>query len=406
MSLLPIDQAFVKVDAGISALSSEQVSVAQALGRVLAEDVAARLTQPPCAVSSMDGYAVRSEDVLTQPVTFTCVGVSQAGGVFEAPVKKGQCVRIFTGAPMPTGTDAVIMQEDTEVTGDQVTFKEVAFEGKFTRRAGLDFNEGDVLLKAGQLLSARDIGLLCSMNVPWVKVYRQPRVAILATGDELVMPGEAVRESQIISSNTLMVAAMVTALGGVPINLGIAGDTEESLRQTLSGLDGVDLLVTSGGISVGDYDLVRNVLGEEGLDIDFWQVAVKPGKPFMFGHIGGKPVMGLPGNPVSSYILAFLFVRPALRKMQGRAFEQDVPVRAILGADVPKNTVRQEYMRAVFSRDDQGRLVATPYHKQDSAMLANLAHCEGFIIRSVQAEPSKAGEECDAIFIGDSHLTI
>ncbi|NVJ90294.1 MAG: molybdopterin molybdotransferase MoeA [Methylocystaceae bacterium] len=406
MSLLPIDQAFAKVNAGISALSSEQVSVAQALGRVLAEDVAARLTQPPCAVSSMDGYAVRSEDVLTQPVTLTCVGESQAGGVFEAPVTKGQCVRIFTGAPMPSGSDAVIMQEDTEVAGDQVTFKEVAFEGKFTRRAGLDFNEGDVLLKAGQLLSARDIGLLCSMNVPWVKVYRQPRVAILATGDELVMPGEAVRESQIISSNTLMVAAMVTALGGVPINLGIAGDTEESLRQTLSGLDGVDLLVTSGGISVGDYDLVRNVLGEEGLDIDFWQVAVKPGKPFMFGHIGGKPVMGLPGNPVSSYILAFLFVRPALRKMQGMAFEQDVPVRAILGADVPKNTVRQEYMRAVFSRDDQGRLVATPYFKQDSAMLANLAHCEGFIIRPVHAEPSQAGEECDAIFIGDSHLTI
>ncbi|MDV7338884.1 molybdopterin molybdotransferase MoeA [Terasakiella sp. A23] len=406
MSLLPLDDAFAKVAEGIKTLTAEQISVAEALGRVLAEDVAARLTQPPSAVSSMDGYAVRSADVQTQPVIVERVGESQAGGPFEGTVSPGQCVRIFTGAPMPAGADAVIMQEDTDVAGNQVTLKEVAYEGKFVRRAGLDFSEGDILLKKGQLLSARDIGLLCAMNVPWVKVYRKPRVAILATGDELVMPGEAVRESQIVSSNSLMVAAMVTAMGGIPINLGIAGDTEESLRETLRGLEGADLLITSGGVSVGEYDLVRNVLGEEGLDIDFWRIAMKPGKPFMFGHIAGKPAMGLPGNPVSSYVTAFLFLRPALRKMQGGTFEQDKPVRVILGADVPKNTIRQEYMRAVFSRDNDGRLVATPYDKQDSSMLANLAHCEGFIIRPVQAPELKAGEETDAIFVTDSSLSV
>ncbi|WP_135077941.1 gephyrin-like molybdotransferase Glp [Terasakiella sp. SH-1] len=406
MSLLPLEDALAKVDGGIAPLPAEQISVAEAVGRVLAEDVAARLTQPPSAVSSMDGYAVCSSDLQTQPRTLTRVGESQAGGPFEGTLQSGQCVRIFTGAPLPAGADAVIMQEDTDVDGDQVTFKEVAFDGKFVRRAGLDFSKGDVLVKAGQLLTARDIGLLCAMNVPWVKVYRKPRVAILATGDELVMPGEAVRESQIISSNSLMVAAMVTAMGGVPINLGIAGDTEESLRATLAGLNGADILITSGGVSVGEYDLVRNVLGEEGLDIDFWRIAIKPGKPFMFGKIGEIPAMGLPGNPVSAYVTAFIFLRAALKKMQGLPFEQDKPMKALLGAGVPVNGIRQEYMRAVFSHDDQGRLVATPYDKQDSSMLGNLAHCEGFIIRPVNGEALQAGSETDVIYVNDSLLSV
>ncbi|NVK18110.1 MAG: molybdopterin molybdotransferase MoeA [Methylocystaceae bacterium] len=404
--MLPLDEAFAKVGEGIPVLSFEQQSVSESLGRVLAEDVAARLTQPPTAVSSMDGYAVRSEDVLNQPVTLIRIGESQAGGPFDGAVAAGQCVRIFTGAPMPEGCDAVIMQEDCDVVGDRITMKEVAFKGKFMRRAGLDFNKGDILLKKGQLLNARDIGLLCAMNVPWVKVYRKPRIAILATGDELVMPGESVQESQIISSNSLMIAAMVQAMGGIAINLGIAQDSEESLRETLEGLEGADLLVTSGGVSVGEYDLVRKVLGDEGLNIDFWRIAMKPGKPFMFGHIGNKPAMGLPGNPVSSYITAFLFLRPALRKMQGGAFQQDQPVRAILGADVPANTTRQEYRRAVFSKDLNGRLVATPYDKQDSSMLANLAACEGFIIRPINSPALKAGEQTDVIYVADSHLSI
>lgn len=406
MSLLPLDEAFAKVDAGIKTLSSEQISISDALGRVIAQDVAARLTQPPTAVSSMDGYAVRSQDLITQPATLTCIGESQAGGPFENTVEAGQSVRIFTGAPLPAGCDAVIMQEDCDVDGTLITMKEVAFTGKFVRKAGLDFTKGDILVRKGQLVSARHIGLLCAMNIPWVQVYRKPRVAILATGDELVMPGEAVRDSQIISSNSLMVAAMVTAMGGIPISLGIAGDTEDSLRATLTGLEGADLLVTSGGVSVGEYDLVRNVLGEEGLDIDFWRIAMKPGKPFMFGHFGDKPAMGLPGNPVSSYVTAFLFLRAALKKMQGLAFEQDKPVRAILGADVVKNGARKEYMRAVFSRDDQSRLVATPYDKQDSSMLANLAHCEGFILRPVNGAEVSAGSEIDVIYVTDSLFSV
>lgn len=406
MSLLPLDEAFTKVNAGIKTLSSEQISISDALGRVVSQDIAARLTQPPTAVSSMDGYAVRSVDLQSQPVILTRVGESQAGGPFEGVVEAAQCVRIFTGAPLPAGCDAVIMQEDCDVDDLQITMKEVAFKGKFIRKAGLDFTKGDILIKTGQLLSARHIGLLCAMNVPWVQVYRKPRVGILATGDELVMPGEAVRESQIISSNSLMVASMVTAMGGIPVNLGIAGDTEDSLRATLAGLEGADLLVTSGGVSVGEYDLVRNVLGDEGLDIDFWRIAMKPGKPFMFGRFGDKPAMGLPGNPVSAYVTAFLFLRAALKKMQGLPFEQDTPIQAILGADVPKNGARKEYMRAVFSRDAGGRLVATPYDKQDSSMLANLAHCEGFILRAVDGVALSAGTETDVIYVNDSLLSV
>ncbi len=406
MSMLPLNDAFAKVGEGIPTLAGEMVSVADALGRVVAEDVSARLTQPPVAVSSMDGYAVRCVDVLEQPVTLVRIGESQAGGPFEGTVKAGQCVRIFTGAALPEGTDAVIIQEDTDVNGNRITMKEVAFEGKFVRRAGLDFTKGDVLIRAGQVLTARDIGLLCAMNVPWLKVYRRPRVAILATGDELVMPGEALGDGQIISSNSLMVAAMVTAMGGVPINLGIARDSETSLRSMLAGVEGVDLLVTSGGVSVGEYDLVRNVMGKEGLDIDVYRIAMKPGKPFMFGRIKGTPAMGLPGNPVSTYIAAFIFLRAALKKMQGLPFEQDQPVQAILGSDVGANGKRQEYMRAVFSHNAQGQLVATPYDRQDSAMLDNLAKCEGFILRPVNAPALKAGEMVETISVQDSFISV
>ncbi|WP_417830835.1 gephyrin-like molybdotransferase Glp [Terasakiella sp.] len=406
MSLIPLNDAFAKVEEGIRTLPAEMVSVADALGRVVAEDVAARLTQPPAPVSAMDGYAVLSSDIPAHPVSLKRIGESQAGGPFMGTVQSGQCVRIFTGAPLPAGTDAVIMQEDTEVDGDLITFKEVAFEGKFVRRAGLDFSKGDILIKKGQILSARDIGLLCAMNVPWVHVYRKPRVAILATGDELVMPGEALRDSQIISSNSLMIGAMVTAMGGEAINLGIAGDSESSLRSMLAGVDGADLLVTSGGVSVGEYDLVRNVLGEEGLDIDVYRIAIKPGKPFMFGRIKDKPAMGLPGNPVSAYVTAFIFLRAALKKMQGLPFEQDKPIRAVLGGAVKANGARQEFMRAVFSHNENGQLVATPYDKQDSAMLANLAHCEGFILRPVNAPALDKGDETNVIYVRDTLLSV
>jgi len=406
MSLIPLNDAFAKVEEGIHTLPVEMVSVSDAQGRVVAEDVAARLTQPPAPVSAMDGYAVVSSDIVSQPVTLTRIGESQAGGPFAGSVQSGQCVRIFTGAPLPAGADGVIMQEDTEVSGDQITFKEVAFEGKFVRRAGLDFCEGDVLIKKGKLLSARDVGLLCAMNVPWVHVYRKPRVAILATGDELVMPGDAMQTSQIISSNSLLIGAMVKAMGGVPINLGIAGDSESSLRSMLAGVDGADLLVTIGGVSVGEYDLVRNVLGEEGLDIDVYRIAIRPGKPFMFGRIKNKPAMGLPGNPVSAYVTAFIFLRAALKKMQGLPFEQDKPVRAVLGSDIGANGGRQDYMRAVFSRDEEGRSVATPYDKQDSSMLANLAGCEGFIVRPVNAPAQQAGDMVNVIDVRDALISV
>lgn len=406
MSLIPLEDALKTVEAGIKTLGVEQVSLSQALGRVLASDVAARLTQPPAPVSSMDGYAVRASDVGQIGTTLTLIGQSQAGGPFDGTLGNGQCVRIFTGAQMPQGADAVIIQEDTVVNGAEITFNEVAFPGKFVREKGLDFNEGDILLSRGQILSTRHVALLASMNVPWVKVFRRPRVAILATGDELVMPGEIRRSDQIISSNSLAIASMVTALGGEPISLGIAGDSENALREMIASVDTCDLLVTSGGVSVGEYDLVRQVLGQEGLQIGAYRIAMKPGKPFMFGHIKDRPVMGLPGNPVSAFVTAYVFLRPALRKMMGLSFEQRQKETAICTVDLKENGSRQEFMRARFSVNEAGQFCATPYDQQDSSMLANLANCDGFIIRPVGATALDAGQSVEILKLNDGIVSL
>jgi molybdopterin molybdotransferase len=406
MSLTLLPDAFEKVMSKIQVISSEKISVAQALGRVCADDIQARVTQPPQAVSSMDGYAVIADDVQDLGIMLENIGMSQAGAPFEGTLASGQTVRIFTGAALPDLANAVIMQEDCTVDGNQVTFNEVAFDGKFVRPAGLDFKEGDVLVSKGTVITARHIGLICAMNVPWVSVYRKPKVAVLATGDELVMPGETVRPSQIISSNSLMVCAMIEAMGAEAINLGIAKDSEASLQSMVNGIQGADILVTTGGVSVGEFDLVRQVLGDNGLDIDLYRIAMKPGKPFMFGHIQKTPVMGLPGNPVSSYVTAYLFLRAALLKMQGgqAVLEQGEP--AILTADIPANFERQEYVRAVISTDDVGHLTVKAFDRQDSSMLGNLAHCNGFIIRPPHSNAQQAGDRVQVIRLGGSMVSL
>ncbi len=315
--MISVDEAFEQVMSGISPLHAEDISVADGLDRVLAEDVASRVTQPPDAMSAMDGYAVRAEDVASVPVTLTQIGESAAGNGYNGKIGPGETVRIFTGAPLPDGADAIIIQEDTDTDGDQITVLEGVAAGRYVRPAGLDFAEGDVLLKAPKRLNSRDIALICAMNVPWISVMRRPRVAILSTGDELVMPGESIGPNQIISSNSIGLSAFVEAAGGTPINLGIAKDTAESLQEKLGGIAGADMLVTIGGASVGDYDLIESVLGKEGLDINFGKVAMRPGKPLIFGKIMGIPMLGLPGNPVSAGVTSALFLKPAIDKMLG-----------------------------------------------------------------------------------------
>lgn len=395
--MISVEEARQRILAAVQVLPAEQIAVSQALGRVLAEDVRARVTQPPAAVSAMDGYAVRAADLGTVPATLAVVGHVPAGGAYDKRLGPGEAVRIFTGAPVPEGADAIVIQEDTEPAGGKVTVKEAAKPGQFVRPAGLDFRRGDVGIEAGRRLTARDVGLAAAMNNPWVKVYRRPRVAILATGDEVVMPGTAIGRSQIVCSNGLSLAAAIAATGGEPIDLGIAGDNREALTAMAAGARGADMLVTTGGASVGEHDLVRAVLGEAGLDIDFWKIAMRPGKPLIFGSIKGTPMLGLPGNPVSTLVCATIFLVPALEKMQGLSPGRAPARHATLAKPLGANDRRQDYLRATLAHGPDGALVATPFDKQDSSMLATLAHADCLVVRAPLAPPAKAGDRVEIV---------
>lgn len=390
--MLTVEEALERILSAFEPLAAEQVSIANALGRVLAEDVVARVTQPPVAVSAMDGYAVRAADVAKVPVTLTVAGRAPAGSAYDGALVAGQAVRIFTGGPVPNGADAIVIQEDTKAEGKHVTVLESVKQGRYVRPAGLDFKAGDVGIKAGRTLGPRDVGLAAAMNVPWVKVRRKPRIAILATGDEIVMPGDPIGPNQIVSSNALALMAAVSAWGGVPINLGIAQDTNESLQALAAGAKGADALITTGGASVGEHDLVQSALGERGLSVDFWKIAMRPGKPLIFGKLGDTPLLGLPGNPVSSMVCAIVYLRPAMAHMLGRAAEETAPATARLGRDLNENDGRQDFLRARLERTADGELVAIPFDVQDSSMLSRLAHADCLVIRKPRARAAKAGE--------------
>ena len=397
MALLPVDEARARVMAAFSALPAEQVSVADALGRVLAEDVRARVTQPPAAISAMDGYAVRAADVAAPPTTLTVIGEAPAGGACDKTVGAGQAVRIFTGGPLPDGADAIVIQEDTEAGDGVVTVKVAVAEGNYIRPAGLDFTAGDVGLTAGRRITARDVGLAAAMNVPWLAVHRRPRVALLATGDEIVRPGDPIGPNQIVSSNTLALAALVKEAGGDATDLGIARDNEDSLRRMAAGAERADVLVTSGGASVGDHDLVQEVLGKEGLELDFWRIAMRPGKPLLFGRIRGTPLIGVPGNPVSSLVCGLLFLKSAIDVMLGLAATETPAETALLGRDLGANDQRQDYLRARLERRDDGELVATPFEKQDSSMLSSLVAAGCLVVRAPHAPPAEAGARVEIV---------
>jgi molybdopterin molybdotransferase len=399
--MISVEEARTRICAAFAPLATEMVAVTDAAGRVLSQDLAARRTQPPSAVSAMDGYAVRAADVEQVPAKLKVVGEAPAGGAFAGTVGEGEAVRIFTGGPVPAGADAIVIQEDTDMGSPTVTVNEAAHAGQHVRRAGIDFSEDEVLLETGRRLGARDIGLAAAMNHPWIAVTRKPRVALLATGDEVVRPGDPIGPNQIVSSNGPALAAFIESLGGIAIDLGIATDDEESIRTLAQGARGADLLVTMGGVSVGDRDLVQKVLGEAGLEVDFWRIAMKPGKPLMFGRLGGAPVLGLPGNPVSSMVCALLFLGPAMNKMLGLAGTGLPVIRARLGADIGANNFREDYMRATLEADGDGTPVAMPLAIQDSSMMSALARADGLIIRPPDAPAASSGDWVEVIRLGD-----
>lgn len=389
--MLSVAEARTRITSALAPVANETVSPPDAAGRALAADAVAQLTQPPFDVSAMDGYAVRAIEA-SAGARLTVSGSIPAGASAPQPLAPRCAMRIFTGAPVPPGADAIVIQEDTSRDGNTVTINEAAIAGKHIRRAGLDFRAGTTLLSAPRALSAVDASLLAAAGVSSVAVRRRPRIAILATGDELAPPGTRPGPGQIIASTGVAIAALVREWGGEALDLGIARDDRETIRRAAARVRDADMLVTLGGASVGEHDLVRDALQPEGLTLDFWKIAMRPGKPMMFGRWGATAFLGLPGNPVSALVCTHLFLRPAVERLLG--FEGGAPpmLRVRLGCDLAANDTREDYLRACLSGDAAGDLAATPLAVQDSSMLSALAQADCLLVRPPHAPEARAGD--------------
>ncbi len=390
---LTVEEALAQVLAGAAPLAGTRtLDLLAALDAILAEPVVARLTQPPFAASAMDGYAVRASDVARAPARLRVIGSSAAGHGFAGTVGAGEAVRIFTGAPVPSGADGIAIQENSSVDGNIVTIHAAVCDADHIRPRGGDFGAGDVLIAAGQKLAARHLTLAAAAGHSHLVVRRRPKVAILATGDELVSPGTQPSRDQIVCSNPYGVAAMVRTAGGDPLLLGIARDTRESLMEKIAQAADADVLVTLGGASVGDHDLVGPVLAARGMDLAFWKIAMRPGKPMMFGMLGAQRVLGLPGNPVSSLITARLFLVPLVAALAGHPVAAFATQKAPLAVPVSANGPRAHYMRGRWVTRAGGQRVVAPIENQDSSLLAPLATADVLIVRPIGAPAVPAGE--------------
>ena len=395
MALLSVAEALERVLEHAAPLPAEETPLADADGRVLAFPLKARRTQPPADVSAMDGYAVRSADVSSVPARLKVIGEVAAGRPFSHPVGRGEAARIFTGGVIPEGADTIVIQEQTKRLGDEVEVEKPSGKGRHIRVQGLDFKAGEVLLAAGHRLTARDLMLAAAMNHPLVPVHRRPKVALFATGDELVPPGVEPAPGQIVSSNTFAIGALAREEGAEVVDLGIVGDQlDATVAAVRSARElSADILVTSGGASVGDYDLVQKAFAAEGMSLSFWRLALRPGRPLMHGRLGAMQVLGVPGNPVSAFVCGFLFLAPLIRRLAGRNDLQPATESAVLGCDLPENDERADYLRSTLKAGPKGA-VATPFPVQDSSMIGPLAKADCLVIREPYEPAAKAGSQC------------
>ena len=400
MALLPVKDALSRLLADVVPCPAETLSLHDAAGRVLAEPVRALRTQPPFDASAMDGYAVRAQDIATLPATLRVIGEAPAGRPFEGSVGPQEAVRIFTGAPVPDGADTILIQEDAKrLDGERIDALEATVRGRHIRRRGLDFAEGEPLLPAGRVLDPAALSLAAAASHAELPVVSRPRVAVLATGDELVLPGAPTGPGQIVASNAYGVAAIARLAGAEVADLGIVRDRKDEIASIVTSAieDGAELLVTLGGASVGDHDLVRDVLTGMGMQLDFWKIAMRPGKPLMFGRLGKVRVVGLPGNPVASLICSHLFLKPLIQTMAGAVPTQDWR-DATLARPMADNDLREDYVRAVVRTTVDG-LVAEPFAVQDSSMLKTLAEANALIVRAPHAPAAGAGAPCRVLML-------
>ncbi len=395
-SVLSVSEAQKRILAGAVETDSELVSLEDAFGRIIAEPLIAKLTQPPFSASAMDGYAVIGSDVLKTPVPLRVIGESAAGHGFSGTVESGQAVRIFTGAPLPKGADAIVIQENV-ITSKETPRDIVIISGlpdaNHIRPRGGDFSKGDVLMEPGATLTSRHLTLAASMGYGTIPVRQRPVVAILSTGDELVRAGVQPGVNQIVASNGHGLAGIVKGYGGQVRLLGIASDTRESLKDKIQQARGADVLVTIGGASVGDHDLVGPVLKEAGMDLDFWKIAMRPGKPLLFGRLGKQRIIGVPGNPVSALICARVFLVPLLRALLGIQPALDQGFKSMpLGEEIGENGPREHYMRAIYERDHSGCKTVIPLPNQDSSLMVPFVRADCLIVRPAGAPQAGVGE--------------
>ncbi|HEX5279354.1 MAG TPA: gephyrin-like molybdotransferase Glp [Micropepsaceae bacterium] len=394
--MIAVDEAISRIVRSFTALSAEDVALTDACGRALAADVTAGFDQPPSDVSAMDGYAVRAADAAPDS-RLKVIGESPAGKPFGGDVGEMEAVRIFTGGVMPSGADAVVIQEDVRRTDDLITISEAPKPGENIRARGLDFCNGEILIPSGKRLTARDIAVIAAADVPVVRVTRKPRVVLFATGDELSRPGEPRKDGGIVASSTYAIQAMIRNWGGEAIDGGILPDRIEAFESLPRLTKDANLIVTQGGASVGDHDLVQAALGRHGFVLDFWKIAMRPGKPLIFGRMGDTPLIGLPGNPVSAMVCAQLFIRPAIAKMLGCAYQAPV-VSAFLTSPLPANGKRQDYVRARLDTGS-GQVVVTPFRLQDSSTQKIFAEAHALIIRAPDSLAAAAGDRVDALLL-------
>ncbi|AVX04601.1 molybdopterin molybdotransferase [Maritalea myrionectae] len=396
--LKPVDEALSEILAHAKPISGEIIELTQASNRTLAEPVVALTSQPPFNGSAMDGYALKASDG-TKGTVLKNIGVAAAGTPFDRPLANGECARIYTGGELPQGADSVIMQEKVTIEGDQITLQDDVADGQNVRLKGNDFAKDQTIARAGKCLNPFDISLIAAAGHGQIKVTRKPKLHILATGDELVQPGQPLEQGQIYASNGFGLTPLFELAGVTVQDFGVAIDEQAKLEAKLQAAlqDEPDILVTTGGASVGDKDYMLAALQAIGAEIDFWRIAVRPGKPLMFGRLGKTLIFGLPGNPVSALVTATVFVRPAIAALSGQAADPKI-VQLPLADQLPKNGPRQFYRRARLTTYKSG-LAVDPILEMDSAHLSSLSQCDGFIVQAPFCEGKQTGASVDFMML-------
>jgi len=394
--MISVTEARARILAALAPTAAEIIPLIAGAGRVTAAPLMARHSNPRADVSAMDGYAVRSVDAASG-AGLRLIGAAPAGHPFAGRLEGGEAVRLFTGSVVPEGADAILIQENAQVFDGVVTVNEAPPAGRHIRRMGQDFRAGETLIAAGQRLNPRSIGLAAAGGHAWLSVHRRPRIVILSTGDEIALPGDPLPPGGVVSSNGPALASLVRVAGGEPVLLPTAVDDTAAIAAAADAARGAEMLLTTGGASVGDHDLVQAALAERGMVLDFWRIAMRPGKPLMHGRLHDVPMLGLPGNPVSALVCAILFLLPAIARLSGLSGDAPAAEPVRLGAPLPANDIREDYVRASLLTEVDGGWLAHPYATQDSGMISRLAQADALIIRPPFAPACAVGETVPAI---------